>query len=314
MFEINGVVPMVPTPFAPDGSIDWAALEPSLNFAVDAQVCAVCLPAYASEFYKLRDGERWQLVCHAIRILNGRLPVFAQINHLATSYVVETARDLERAGASAISVAVPRLFGLLERDLLRYFDRILNAIAVPLIIQDFNPGGPTVSLEFVQSLNNQHKHFRYLKLEEPLMSARVQAIAHGTKGAVGVVGWGGMYMLELIDSGICGVMPGLAVSDILQNVWERARAGKKDAAYETFQGVLPQIVYSLQNLEFFHHGGEIFARGARGTLNAEVRDATLTINEVDRAHIDFLNRKVLELLHSRRNMRTATNLSTKVSA
>jgi 2-keto-3-deoxy-L-arabinonate dehydratase len=315
MFEINGVVPIVPTPFAPDGSIDWAALEPLLNFAVDAHVCAVCLPAYASEFYKLRDGERRELVCHAIRILNGRLPVVAQINHLATSYVVETARDLERAGASAISVAVPRLFGLPEHDLRRYFDRILEAIAVPLIIQDFNPGGATVSLEFVRSLNNQHQHFRYLKLEEPLMSARVQAIAHGTKGAVAVVeGWGGMYMLELIDAGICGVMPGLAVSDILQNVWEGARAGKKDAAYETFQGILPQIVYSLQNLEFFHHA-EKSLLAARGVLpNAEVRDATLTINEIDRAHIDFLNRKVLELLHSGRNMRTATNLSTKVSA
>jgi dihydrodipicolinate synthase/N-acetylneuraminate lyase len=62
MFEINGVVPIVPTPFAPDGSIDWAALEPLLNFAVDAHVCAVCLPAYANEFYKLRDDERRELV------------------------------------------------------------------------------------------------------------------------------------------------------------------------------------------------------------------------------------------------------------
>jgi 4-hydroxy-tetrahydrodipicolinate synthase len=315
MFEINGVVPIIPTPFAPDGSIDWAALEPLLNFAVDAHVCAVCLPAYASEFYKLRDGERRELVCHAIRILNGRLPVVAQINHLATSYVIETARDLERAGASAISVAVPRLFGLPERDLLRYFDRILEAISVPLIIQDFNPGGATVSLEFVQSLNNQHNHFRYLKLEEPLMSARVRAIAEGTNGAVAVLdGWGGMYMLELIDAGICGVMPGLAISDILQNVWEGARNGKKDAAYETFQGVLPQIVYSLQNLEFFHHAEKSLLE-ARGVLpNAAVRDATLTINEIDRAHIEFLNRKVLDLLHSRRNMRTATDLSPKVSA
>ena len=40
------------------------------------------------------------------------------------------------------------------------------------------------------------------------VDSRVQAIAHGTKGAVAVVeGWGGMYMLELIDAGICGVMP-----------------------------------------------------------------------------------------------------------
>ena len=45
------------------------------------------------------------------------------------------------------------------------------------------------------------------------MSARVQSIVEDTEGAVGVIdGWGGTYMLELIDAGICGVMPGLAVS------------------------------------------------------------------------------------------------------
>jgi len=37
-----------------------------------------------------------------------------------------------------------------------------------------------------------------------------------TDGEVGVLeGWGGVYMLDLIPAGICGVMPGLGVSDLL---------------------------------------------------------------------------------------------------
>ena len=140
-FEIDGILPIVPTPFLPDGSVDRAALDRLLGFAVSARVCGVCLPAYASEFYKLRDGERRDLVLQAIGTMHGRLPIVAQVNHVSTAYVVETARDLERAGAAAIAVAVPRVFGLPERDVLRYFDRILKAITVPLIIQDFNPGG-----------------------------------------------------------------------------------------------------------------------------------------------------------------------------
>ncbi|MGA8439467.1 MAG: dihydrodipicolinate synthase family protein [Candidatus Sulfotelmatobacter sp.] len=301
-FEIAGVLPVIPTPFARDGGLDLAAFDGLLEFAISARVCGVILPAYASEFYKLRDAERRELVLQAIRILNGRLPVVAQINHFSAAHVAETARDLERAGAAAISVAVPRAFGLPERDLLRYFDRILQAITVPLVIQDFNPGGTTVSVEFVKSLNGQHAHFQYLKLEEPLMSGKVRSILDETHGAVGVIdGWGGTYMLELIDAGICGVMPGLAVSDLLQIIWENARAGKKDVAYELFQGVLPQITFSLQNLEFFHHAEKALLV-ARGVLShAEVRDATLTIHEIERAHIDFLNRKVIDLV-SRQTM------------
>ena len=70
-------------------------------------------------------------------------------------------------------------------------------------------------------------------------------------------------MIELMGAGICGVMPGLAVSDILQQVWRRARQGDKDGAYADFVEVLPQITYSLQSLEFFHHAEKalLVARG-----------------------------------------------------
>jgi 4-hydroxy-tetrahydrodipicolinate synthase len=172
--QIDGVVPIIPTPFLPQGGPDWNSLKRLLDFAVQGGVCAVCLPAYASEFYKLTDVERRDMVIHAVELMQGRLPVIGQVNHVSSAYVAETAKDLERAGAAAISVAVPRMFGLPERDLLRYYDRILKAITIPLLIQDFNPGGPTLSLGFLQQLRSAHAHFRFLKLEEPLMSDRVR--------------------------------------------------------------------------------------------------------------------------------------------
>ncbi len=294
--EIDGVVPIIPTPFGNDGGVDWGDLERLLDFAVQSEVCAVCLPAYASEFYKLTEQERRDLALRAIDTMKGRLPVIAQVNHVSARFVAETARELEGAGAAAISVAVPRTFALPERDLLRYFDAILSSISIPVVIQDFNPGGATVSLNFIKSLHTHHDHFRYLKLEEPLMAAKVRAIREETDGAIGVIdGWGGTYMLELIEAGICGVMPALGVSDLLQIIWNHARAGRKDEAYGLFQGVLPQISYSLQSLEFFHHAEKALL-AARGVLtHTSVRDATLTIDDIDREHIDFLNGKIVRL-------------------
>lgn len=315
MFSIDGVVPIVPTPFTRDDAIDWFALGSLLEYAIRANVCAVCLPAYASEFYKLSDEERLELVHRAAAILKGRLPVVAQVNHSSTSYVTETARSLERAGAAAICTAVPRMFNIPERDLLRHFDCILRTISVPLIIQDFNPDGATVTVDFVKSLHAQHSHFRYLKLEEPLMSGRVRSIIEQTSGGVGVLdGWGGAYILELIDAGISGVMPGLGVSDILQIVWKRARTGDKDAAYDLFKGVLPQITFSLQNLEFFHHAEKALLV-ARGVLpHAGVRNATLTMNESDRMHMEFLNRKVIELVRNENIVSLASHSGSRYEA
>jgi dihydrodipicolinate synthase/N-acetylneuraminate lyase len=308
MFKANGIIPIVPTPFTEEGAVDLVEMAPLLEFAVESRVCAVCLPAYASEFYKLVHSERRELIYEAIRVLRGRLPVVAQINDANIGSAAESAREFERAGASAISVAVPRMFSLPEGDLFRYFERVLAVINVPLVIQDFNPTGATVSVDFIKRLNRQHPHFRYVKLEESLMAAKVRSIVDQTAGAVGVIeGWGGTYILELIDAGICGVMPGLGVSDLLQKVWEYARAGEKDAAYEIFHGVLPQITFSLQSLEFFHHVEKALLV-ARGVLRqAHVRDATVTVDEVDRGHIQFLIDKIVALAERTRRIDVSPN-------
>ena len=102
------------------------------------------------------------------------------------------------------------------------------------------------------------------------------------------------------------------VSDLLQIVWERARSGNKDSAYELFQCVLPQIVYSLQSLEFFHHVEKALLV-ARGVLaDSTVRDATLTVDAKDQAHINFLNQKILDLLR-RQEIGIPTAISTFVA-
>ena len=296
-FKINGIVPIVPTPFNLGEEPNWEALRPLVDFAIATGAEAICLPAYASEFYKLSEAERREAVVAAVNHAAGRIPVIAQVNYLSTRLSVCAAQQAEQDGASAICCAVPRTFALSEADLLRHFDRILRAIHIPLVIQDFNPGGSSVSARFVAELHRAHPHFRYIKLEEPLMGTKVEAILQETSGAVGVLeGWGGMFVLELIRSGIAGVMPGLGVSDILGKVFSLAKSGDQDAAYEIFQGVLPQIVFCLQNMELYHHAEKMLLE-ARGILSGPVvREATCSLPRNQEDHIRFLNSKILRLL------------------
>lgn len=157
--HVNGIVPIVPTPFTIEEQIDWPSLRRLVDFACATGACAMCLPAYASEFYKLSESERLQLVAEAVRQAAGRLPVLAQVNFVSLPQAVETAREVERMGASAIAAAVPRMFAFGEPDLWRYFDRLLSSIDIPLMIQDVNPSGPTVTARFISDLHNAHPHF-----------------------------------------------------------------------------------------------------------------------------------------------------------
>ena len=296
-FRIDGIVPIIPTPFFADDRPDWESLRGLVDFAHAGGACAVCLPAYASEFYKLSEDERRESVARAVEYAAARIPVIAQVNFATPPMVVEAAAAAKGNGATAVCSAVPRMIPLSENDLFPYFARILDSVELPFIIQDFNPGGATLTSRFVANLNSEFPHFRYIKLEEPMMSTRVREIDDATDGRVGVLeGWGGMYMLELISAGIAGVMPGLAVSDVLALSFRQARANDFDGAYESFMHVCPQIVFSLQSMELFHHAEKRLLQ-ARGILpNAFVRQVRMELREDEARHIEFLNMKVLTSL------------------
>jgi 4-hydroxy-tetrahydrodipicolinate synthase len=296
-FRIQGIVPIIPTPFTREEAVDWEALPALIDFAHSAGACAVCLPAYASEFYKLNESERAGLISQAVRHSAGRIPVIAQVNSASPAQVVEAALVAVKAGAAAINVAVPRQFPLSEADLGRYFDRILGAVDLPFVIQDFNPGGPTMTPPFIADLHRAHANLRYVKLEEPLMGAKVQAILEATGGGVGVLeGWGGMYMMDLIPLGISGVLPGLGMTDLLARIYNLALSGAREEAYEIFGAVLPWIVYSLQNLELFHHAEKRLLQ-ARGVLrNPVVRESTVAVRPHEAEYLDFLHGRILALL------------------
>jgi 4-hydroxy-tetrahydrodipicolinate synthase len=296
-FAIDGVVPVIPTPFREDEEIAWESLAPMIAFARAAGASAVCLPAYASEFYKLSGAERLRLIEEAVRAAAGSLPVVAQVNAPSLRQAVPMAKAAADLGASAIATAVPRLFAIPEDDLYDYFDRFLGEVKLSVIIQDFHPGGATVSVAFVQRLHRAHPHFQYLKLEEPLMAGKAAAVREATAGGVKVLeGWGGMYLLDLAPTGIAGVVPGLGPVDLLDRVYRLAKAGRREEASPAFEAVLPQVVYSLQNLELYHHAEKRLLE-ARGVLDTVVvRRPRMTLSAHEAAHIDFINRRILALL------------------
>ncbi|MBI2191647.1 MAG: dihydrodipicolinate synthase family protein [Planctomycetes bacterium] len=297
---IRGVVPVIPTPFHDDGQVDFESLDALVDFAIAAGAAALCLPAFGSEFYKLTEAERGQIVERAVRRVRGRAPVVAVANHPSAREAARTARERQDQGADVICTLAPRTFSLSEADLFRYFEVVCGAVTVPFLIQEFNPGGSTVGAAFVQKLHAAHPNFQYIKLEEPMAGPKVDSILQATGGEVGVLeGWGGLYMMELIPCGICGIMPGLPMTDLLRQVFHLRAGGRADEAFEIFRELCPYIVFSLQHLELFHHLDKRFLQ-RRGVLHSTtVRDATIRPDARTLAYADFLFDRQIALLRAR---------------
>jgi dihydrodipicolinate synthase/N-acetylneuraminate lyase len=297
--SLSGVVPIIPTPFTGKEEIDEGALRKLVDFAIAGGIEAACLPAYASEFYKLTDEEKLQVVKIAVAHSAGRIKIVAQSNHPSLKVAIKLAQANVEAGADVVSLAVPRIFNLPESSLKEYLATFLKAVPdTPVLIQDFNPGGASISVPFIKELMEAHPNFKYLKLEEPLCAPKFEDIIKTTKGGVGLFeGWGGLYMLELIPIGIAGVMPGLAVSDILQKVFTLRKNGEHAKAFDLFEKVMPQIFFSLQNMELFHYAEKELLM-ARGVLdNSIARQAAYKPDASTKAYIKELNERIVRLVN-----------------
>jgi 2-keto-3-deoxy-L-arabinonate dehydratase len=298
--QLKGSVPIVPIPFDANEDIDEEALRRLVQFCVDKRFCAICLPAYGSEFYKLSESDRIRVVKIAVQQAAGRLHVLAQSNHGSSRVALELARTHVENGADMISVALPRQFALSEDDLLRYLRPILNGVPVPSLVQDFSPAGGTLGADFAARLLDQCPRFAYLKMEEPMLAPKLVAISERTGGKVGVLeGTGGLYLLELVPYGLCGIMPGLAVADALDVVFKLRAANRNDEAFELYGKLLPRVLFSFQSFQHFevYMYCEKRLLQARGLLSsANCRSASFTPDPYTVRYVDELNERLLPLL------------------
>ena len=294
---IGGVVPIIPVPFDAGESVDEAALRRLIDFAVACKVDAVCLPAYGSEFYKLSEAERTGVVAVAVEQAAGRLKVVAQCNHGSSKVAAGLARSNLEAGADLVSIAVPRQFPVPDEDLLRFLAAFLDSFTAPCLLQDFNPGGPTLSAPFLARLRVECPNLAYLKLEEPLSAPKVAAMVEATSGEVGILtGWGGLYMMELIPAGICGLMPGLGLADLLNRIFRLAKGGDTDRAFHFFERIVPLLFLSLQHLELYHYCEKRLLQ-ARGWLEeTHCRQAAYRPDVHTRGHLERLLPRALRTL------------------
>jgi 4-hydroxy-tetrahydrodipicolinate synthase len=287
---MHGIIPILPTPFHADGTLDLEPYGSLIDFAVASGVAAVGVPAFGSEFYKLDAGERGEILTRVLALAKGRVPVMVQCNHACGAKAAAMARHAESIGAAVVNTALPRTFTSDPRALLDFSRQVCYATSLPVVIQDWNPGGPTIGLDFIRALHRDCPNFRYVKLEEGGIGELVRAIREETGGAVQVLsGWGGLYLPELAAPGIAGIVPGMSLIDRFRRLWDCVESADWATLDAGFAEILPFISLSLRNLEQFHHAEKTLLH-KRGILpNAVVRDVTVPM---DSDATDYLLRLV----------------------
>jgi 4-hydroxy-tetrahydrodipicolinate synthase len=61
-----------------------------------------------------------------------------------------------------------------ESSLKEYLSEFIQSVpGTPVLIQDFNPGGSSISVELIKELMNENPNFKYLKAGRTFMCSKV---------------------------------------------------------------------------------------------------------------------------------------------
>jgi 2-keto-3-deoxy-L-arabinonate dehydratase len=292
-----GPLPVLPAVFNASGGLVLEAMARQIDFCELCGVEWVCVPAFGSEFYKLDPKERSALIAEVLKHANGRVKVAVQCNHVHAPTAAALARQAEADGASMISTAIPRGMPASEDSLVRYAVTVADGTTLPVILQDWNPAGPSLTAAALAKIATRCPNLAFIKLEEPSVAERARNLRESANVRI-LTGWGGMYLLEQLPAGIAGVMPGLPLLDVFSAIWKSWQSGDKSRVFRLQALVFPYIQFSLRNLEQFLHCEKILAV-RRGLLpSAVVRDPTVELSPCELSSLDFIITEMLAQLVS----------------
>jgi 2-keto-3-deoxy-L-arabinonate dehydratase len=285
----EGVFPIVNTPFRDDGAVDFESQRRLVHFLLECGAHGLGLFGTASEGYTLAAEERLQILRLVVRQVNGRVPIIASTGHTGTDVAVALSRQAEAEGANGLMVLPPYFLKPDAQGVYDYFAAINEAVRIPIMVQDAPLMTQVpIGAPLLARMGRELARVRYAKVEAPPTAPKISdIITAGEGGPILFGGLNGQFLLEELDRGARGTMPGSDLTAAFVRIWTHWKAGERAVAREEFRRYLPLIRYELQpglGVSVMKHNlaaGGIIA-------SARVRHPTRTLDDLGRGELDEL--------------------------
>jgi 4-hydroxy-tetrahydrodipicolinate synthase len=249
--DIAGVLPVLHLPYDADMAIDYAALACEVDWVFAQGVDGVVI-AMASEIQRLSDAERDELAARLVEQVAGRGPVITSCGAEGVELACRHARAAAAAGVDGLMAVPPCLTACAADDIRLYYQAILDAVDLPLVIQDASGYvGNSIPLATLTQLLADNPDRVLFKPEAHPVGAAVSALRDATGGEAKMFeGLGGMSLVDTWQRGIVGTMPGSDMPWAIVALWRALQAGDLSSARQ-IQGPLTCLISMLHNLDAF---------------------------------------------------------------
>jgi 4-hydroxy-tetrahydrodipicolinate synthase len=250
--QTGGVFPIAPTPFLPDGQIDWAGVDKLYSHYASIGSDGLTVLGMMGEAPKLEPAESLALVKRAVALMGGR-PVIVGVSAPGLAAMRSLAREAMEAGAAGVMIAPPNTLRT-DDQITGYYAQAVDAIGadVPWVIQDF-PLLTSVIMTagVIRRIVTAHPSCVMLKAEDWPGLEKISALrgfeADGSMRAISImVANGGLFLDFEMERGASGSNTGYAFPELLIDVVRLSRAGNRDGAHDAFDRHLPLLRYEQQ--------------------------------------------------------------------
>ena len=240
---INGVCPILPTPFDDNNVVDVLSLKREVQFLLASGVSGIALFGNASEAFALTSAEK-QIIADTVRDVNAnRVPLVFGAGGTSTEVALDSCNWAEKNGADVLMIMPPYMIKPDAQRIYEFYAGIAQKVQTPIMIQDA-PGacGVAIPLDIIVKLVNEFDIIRYVKAEAPPTFQKAKKIIDACGEKVTVFGGlNATFFYEELCMGVKGTMPAGEFPDVLKRIYDLFITGNKEAAKEEFYKYLPFI-------------------------------------------------------------------------
>jgi dihydrodipicolinate synthase/N-acetylneuraminate lyase len=268
----QGVFPVVPTIFKESGELDLPSQKRCVDFMIDAGSHGLCILANFSEQFSISDDERDLLTRVILEHVAGRVPVIVTTTHYGSLICAQRSRRAQDLGASMVMIMPPyhgATIRVPEPNIVEFFQKVSDAIDIPIMIQDAPVSGTTLSASLLAKMATEIANVSYFKIETAGAASKLRELIK--LGGDAIEGpWDGEEAITLLpdlEAGCTGAMTGGGYPDGIRQIMDPWFAGNRTQAIDAYTRWLPLINYENRQ------GGILSAKAlmkAGGIIDAEV--------------------------------------------
>ena len=170
------------TPFHEDGAVNYEKLSELIEEQIEKGTDALIICGTTGEASTLSHEEHLDVIAHAVKAVNKRIPVVAGTGSNCTETAIYLSQEAEKSGADGLLIVTPYYNKATQKGLIEHYTMIAESVSLPIIMYNV-PGRTSCNIlpETAVTLAKNVKNIVGIKEATGNLSqvARLMALADG---------------------------------------------------------------------------------------------------------------------------------------